>query len=366
MPVVISYEPVGAIGEAASNIGSRRIQDEGDRYAMETARMNQEGAYRNQQQRLALRQQRQQADEFAQTQQYRYDEMAQRGQQQDDELQLAYDKMASEAPQEYVDPDSGQTFQFTRNQQAAYQNIKSATGGQGPDFDAGLRKLTGVPEPTQEYDLEGPDGETYRLPLTPKELVAAVDKGYKQKVDQQRAAIAQQAADQRATAHQDYVTAQNARIDLEEERINLLKTNADAKTLAEFQKRVDEVDDEVQKKAEAVATNEIAQAREALSAYTQQRGGTFKLGDPVLQQLQNAVKAKIAAKGEVVAAGLAMLQKRKNAPSSNAGTPGKADDGNAAALPPVAPAGTLIRQKSTGKVFKSDGKQWLLQPTTSK
>jgi hypothetical protein len=322
VPVIIDYAPVGSVADAASNIGAMDRSQQFNQDFLRSQQLQQQGRESDQNQQFRYAQLRQQGQEANQTNQYRYDDMAQRGQQAQDDLDFRREQAGASAPQNYTDPESGQQFQFTPKEQAEYGNLKTATQGDPDAFQKGLYRMTtgqNMPEETQEYSLQGPDGKVYTPSLTSKELVSAIGQGFKQMDAAAKTGIQQQNADTRTEAqkatdtarqqsHSDLITYQNRRMDLDAEELALRTKGASTKELTDLQARKAAADKAIEAGENQVAANEIKKAINYREDYIRQHDASNPIppGDPELQRRQGLVQAAIQA-------GTAIAQKHLDA-----------------------------------------------------
>lgn len=192
MPVVIDYDPAGAIGQLANQVGLNRNFAESESLGAQQAHLQmaqQEAAAREQEMERQTELQQQRIAGNTQPQQY------------------------AGAPQQlathFTDP-YGRTYQgVSPMQRAQLQNLSNFAGNQD-DYDSGARKILGVPAEQQQYtDLTG---KTYTL--APKDAASRSQKdfqikqqaqqfgqkmqaqsGHWQDMDQQLAAKAQRSMD---------------------------------------------------------------------------------------------------------------------------------------------------------------------------
>lgn len=301
MPIVIDYSPVGAVADAAGQIGAQRQSND-------AAQLFQQSQQANMNQQARMAQLGQQAQEARDAQGFRYDQLGEQQREFDANQADRQQQLAAQQPEAYTDEETGQTFQFTPQQKSAYENLKQTAAPDSEDFKAGVAKITGMPapqEPRQQYNLVGPDGTSYTVDLTPKELISASAAGYKQLNDQAKTTIAQQNADTRTQAQKDAAASRAAtltqRAQLNSDNINAAMDRVNARLEAQFdlatKKETTETGKLRLKQARDAAADETAVAKAQLAAATDELNTYTKAtpmaddSDPGFKQRHDAVIA---------------------------------------------------------------------------
>ena len=257
----------------------------------------------------------------------------------------------------------GGSVRVNAQQRTQLDNLK-ATGVTGDAFNQGLRKIMGLPEPEepkQDYTMTGPDGQTYQMKLTPKELINANNLGYKQLHGQQ--AIELKGADLQRKQEQDaargetskaLVDIQSQRVALESRRLDILDAGNDPKAQAALRKEENDIDDREKAAELQAAGGEIDYAQKDVNDFVQRKGQNMKVDDPELIRLQQVVLTALKAKQGIVDKWLKVAQAKKAAamapPDATPKTGGVVPDytNNNATVPSAGAAPVKYSRTATG------------------